>query len=490
MKELKYVVVLLVACFSCIFCKKTEVPTEIKDKEEEKPEVVIPVVESIKPSIQVDPEFRYYKDRSVASIVDEVVVNGYQVVHYFVTNENLINAEFIEALHKAGVEVWLMTLGNGTYSTTNYPAGWQDWKMTLQGAVNGASGFTFLSPFNADFVAWKKQKLVELVTKYPFDGIELAEAYLPAWGGVSGSNYGDVGPNAAKAFKEVYGLDIPDFKNSSAADYYTKVPATYSKWMKFRANGVNQFLHEIYNGEGGIREKRPDIKVATWSLGIDAGENSIGLLYESQGLDIPAMIEFVKPDLHYVQTHWPDWLKDEQSLPPHYVRLYEAFLREVKAVDPDLPVGIQADIGSAKSMIKSKSWFEKFAEYSRKAGFSTFTAYEYHLGGYIYDELPQVLKATRIADDCLQLSFNKRIRLEGDDWGSYFRFMQNQQEFDAGLNKVEVDGNLIRLFMKQQPDESYTVQVDGIVDTPDLWLHGGFSANEIEAGSLVEVNAK
>ncbi len=487
MKELKYIVVLLVLCFSCTFCKQTEVPAEVKDKEEETPEVVIPVVDSIKPSIQIDPEFRYYKNRSVESIVDEVVVNGYQIVHYFVTNENLINADFIEALHNAGVEVWLMTLGNGTYSTTNYPAGWKDWKMTLQGATNGASGFTFLSPFNPDFVAWKKQKLVELVTTYPFDGIELAEAYLPAWGGVSGSNYGDVGPNAAKAFKEVYGLNIPNFKDPSAADYYTKVPATYSKWMKFRANGVNQFLHEIYNGKGGIREKRPDIKVATWSLGIDAGENSVRLLYESQGLDVPAMIELVKPDLHYVQTHWPDWLKDEQSLPPHYVRNYAVFLHEVKLVDPELPVGIQADIGSAKSMIKSKEWLEKFTEYSRKAGYSTYTAYEYHLGGYIYEEAPKVMKTTLISEGCLQLSFNKRIRIVEDNWSGCFKFLQNHEEFDPGLEKVEVDGNLIRIFMTNQPKESYSMQIDGIEDTPDLWLHQGYNANKLTPSTLVQI---
>ncbi len=474
----------------CVLCEQSESIIEVTEEEGNTTEVVIPLIDSIKPSIQVDPEFRYYKNRSVESIVDEVVVNGYQIVHYFVTNENLINADFIEALHKAGVEVWLMTLGNGTYSTTNYPSGWESWKMTLKNGSSGVSGFTFLSPFNPEFVAWKKQKLVELVTRYPFDGIELAEAYLPAWGGVNGGNYGDIGPNAAKAFKDVYGLNIPDFKNPSASDYYTNVPATYSKWMKFRANGVNQFLHEIYNGEGGIREKRPDIKVATWSLGVDAGENSIRILYEAQGLDIPAMIELVKPDLHYVQTHWPDWLKDEQNLPPYYIREYSAFLREVKEVDLDLPVGIQADIGSKKSMVKSKKWFEKFAEYSRKAGFSTFTAYEYHLGGYIYEEAPEVMKTTRVSDNCLQLSFNKRIRITGDNWSGCFKFIQNQEEIDAGIEKVEIDGNLIRIFMKNQPEESYSVQIDGVEDTPDLWLHSGFEANQLQAGTLIRVNKK
>ncbi|MFD2790789.1 hypothetical protein [Arenibacter sp. H213] len=485
---MKYALVVLAICSLGIRCGKEEEPNKVAEQETKQEEIVIPKVTAIKPSIQVDLGFSYYQNRSIKSIVDELVINGYQIVHYFVTNENFINKEFIDELRNAKVEVWLMTLGNGTYSTSNYPAGWQEWKMSLKETNNGASGFTFLSPFNKDFVQWKKKKLAEIVTKYSFDGIELAEAYFPAWNGPANPNYGDIGPNAAKAFKEAYGLEMPDFKNTSASNYYTKVPSVYYKWIEFRVTGINEFLNEIYNGNGGVREVRPDIKVATWSLGINAGNKSSYQLTENQGLDVKAMIKLVKPDLHYIQTHWPDWIKNEQALPPNYHNDYINFLREIKEVDLDLPVGIQADIGSIKEMIKSEEWLNEFAESAKNNGFSTFTAYEYHIGGHMYQLPPKVLKATRLGEDCVQLSFNKRVTILGTEWKKNFKFIQNNEEIDPELYKVELDGNQIRLYLKENLKGSYLIKVENIEDTPELWLHSGFNANKISSGSEVLVN--
>lgn len=488
LNSIKYLLLGSIISFTCVKCDKGEGTNEIIEQEDKQTEVVIPEVTSIKPSIQVDLGFAYYQNRSIKSIVDELVINGYQIVHYFVTNENFINGEFIDELRKAKVEVWLMTLGNGTYSTSNYPVGWQDWKMTLKETVNGASGFTFLSPFNKEFVNWKKQKLVDIVTRYPFDGIELAEAYFPAWNGPENPNYGDLGPNAAKAFKAAYGLEIPDFKNKSASNYYSNVPSTYYKWIEFRATGINEFLNEIYNGAGGVRESRPDIKVATWSLGINAGNKSSYHLTEYQGLDVQAMVKLVKPDLHYIQTHWPDWIKNEHELPPNYHNDYINFLREIKQVDLDLPVGIQADIGSIKEMIKSEEWLNEFAESAKNNGFSTYTAYEYHIGGYIYQAPPKVLKVTRIDDNSVQLSFNKRINIIGKDWKNNFKFFQNQLEIDPELYEVELDGNQIRLYLKVTPKGAFVIKISNIEDTPELWLHSGYNANRINSATEIIVN--
>src|SRR5699024_1630982 len=282
--------------------------------------------------------------------------------------------------------VWVMLYGNLTYTTANFPPGWKDWKMELNGSDNGEDGSMYLSPFNKSYVQWKKSTIGWLMSEYPFDGVELAEPYFPGWEAIPKGPYGDVGPNAQKAFKEAYGLEMPNFSNPEADNYYKKQPDIYNKWVEFRVKGVNNYLDEIINGEGGVRDVRPDALVATWSLGIDAGPKSVELLREYQGLDAAAMVKSVEPDIHFIQTHWPDWLKSESDLPPDYMKNYGSFFKEIRDVAPELPIGLQADIGSRRGMIKSQTWFDKFQKEAKKYGYSTTTAYEYHIGGYMYDK--------------------------------------------------------------------------------------------------------
>ncbi len=440
-----------------------------------------PPFDTIIKSIQVDPGFSYYQKRSPESIAEELVLNGYRVVHYFVTNENNVDGKLVQALKDAGVEVWLMTLGNGTYSTAKYPEGWQSWKMEFTSAKNGSGGYTFLSPFNKEFVAWKKQKLVHLMTTYPFDGIELAEAYLPSWRGMSRGRYGDVGSNARNAFYANHGTDMPNFVDEEDPRYYKNIPAVYEKWMTFRINGVNQFLNEIFNGRNGIREVRPDAKIATWSLGIDAGPKSVDRLREDQGLDVSAMIELVQPDLHYIQTHWPDWIKSEEQLPADYIKAYEPFLQEIKNVQPDLRVGIQADIGSNSNMIKSKQWFHDFIEFSHQEGYDIMTAYEYHIGGYMNDDPPRLMKSLRVGSDQIRLSFQKRVHVDAAKKSDNFYFMtKDKVRFYPTIDKVNVDGNRVELWSKDFPASSFYVVIKEIRDTPEYWLRRDFDANIVK----------
>ncbi|MFS0838179.1 hypothetical protein [Paenibacillus sp. 1P03SA] len=81
------------------------------------------------PSIQVDPSFGYYQNRTPESIADELLQRGYKTVHYFVVNENDVNRAFIEALQAKGIGVWALVLGNGSYSTARFPADWPSWQM-------------------------------------------------------------------------------------------------------------------------------------------------------------------------------------------------------------------------------------------------------------------------------------------------------------------------------------------------------------------------
>lgn len=251
-------------------------------------------------SIQVDPTFPYYRGRSAASVAEEIQLAGYDIVHYFVVNEQRVNHSLIEALQSYGIGVWAMVLGNGTFSTDKYPAEWPSWQMGMVKPVN--DGYTRLSPFSEGYRRWKKAAVAELVYRYPFDGIEIAEPYFPEWDGIRRGVYGDVGPLAAKAFRSYCGCDMPEFADTDSPRYYKKTPDVYERWVAFRVEAVNGFVDELINGSGGARSVRPDIAVATWSLAVRGGERSVALLRELQGLEASSMIAKVKPDVHYCRS--------------------------------------------------------------------------------------------------------------------------------------------------------------------------------------------
>jgi len=438
-------------------------------------------------TIQVDANFPYYKNRSVESIADEIAVAGYKTVRYLVLNESTVNADLIHAFHKEGIKVWLQASGSVTYETNGYPKDWPSWKMELNNTVNGKDGYIFLSPFNKSFVKWKKESLAKLMTTYPFDGVELTEPYFPEWDAITKGTYGDVGPNAQAAFKSEYGLDVPDFNNPSAANYYKKQPDVYQKWMDCRVNAVNAYLNEVANGAGGIRAVRPDALIATWSLGIDAGPNSVSLLREFQGLDAGAMVKLVKPDIHFIQTHWPDWIKPASQLPPDYMKNYKRFVDEVKAAAPKVKIGLQGDIGSGKEMVKSGEWVKDFEKAAPKYGFSTTTLYEYHIGGYMYTEAPALKRAVKRGNDSLVLSFSKRMDAKTGAEKANYQFLKDGKLTTVNIGSATVDGNRVILKATNFPAGKFEVMVNKLKDTPELWLFKGYPALEVANQTKITV---
>ncbi|KKI92145.1 N-acyl-D-glucosamine 2-epimerase [Bacillus sp. SA1-12] len=433
-------------------------------------------------SIQIDPGFAYYQGRSVESIADEIKLAGYKAVHYFVVNENNVNGDLIDAFHERGIAVWALVLGNGTYSTERFPKEWPDWQMELLQPLN--DGYIRLSPHSEGYKAWKKQALANLVTEYPFDGIEIAEPYFPEWNGIERGVYGDVGPLAQQAFYDKYHQDIPDFVNEDSENYYLNNQSLYKKWIHFRVETVNHFLDEIINGENGVRSVRPDILVGTWSLAIDAGKDSLKRLKELQGLDAASMVDKVNPDIHFFQTHWPDWMRDQ--LPADYFLKYEPFVEQLRKKHPKLPIGIQADIGSFQYMIKGKEWLETFSNTAFSEGYATWTAYEYHLGGYIYHEKPVPLKAEKADDTEVMISFNKRIDPASVSLTESFFLDNGESSVPLEITDLKVDGNHVFISSPQlDSKEPIKVYVKGMKDTPELWLFKGYPANETPDGSYV-----
>ncbi|CAM3603753.1 N-acyl-D-glucosamine 2-epimerase [Marinicrinis lubricantis] len=441
------------------------------------------------PTIQIDPGFLYYQDRSVESIADEMVQNGYRSVRYFVVNENNVNRELVEAFQERGLAVWALVLGNGSYSVQGFPEEWPQWQMELLTPVN--DGYYRFSPHNENYVKWKKQKLAEIVSEIPFDGIEIAEPYFPEWNGISRGVYGDVGPNAQAAFEEQYGKSIPNFTDPSDPDYYLTNKALYEDWVQFRVDTVNGFLDEIINGEGGVRDARKDILVATWSLAIDAGPDSVDVLREIQGLDAAAMISAVEPDIHFLQTHWPDWMKSQDALPPQYIHSYQNFVDQIRAVHPDLPLGVQADIGSGLYMVKDRDWYESLGEAALGMGFSTWTAYEYHLGKYIYDEAPRPVTVTRPDHDTAVISFQKRVDEASAKLPGSLMIVTGTGEQPVAPDDIIVDGNRIIISSNALPKKSFQLRIEHVTDTPSYWLYNKTApANKVEDGTIVTVGKK
>ncbi|RED31514.1 N-acyl-D-glucosamine 2-epimerase [Paenibacillus sp. VMFN-D1] len=437
------------------------------------------------PSIQIDPLFPYYADRSAESIAEEIELSGYRTVHYFVVNESRVRTDIIEAFHARDIAVWALVIGNGTFATDHLPRDWRSWRMGLLKEQN--DGFERFSPFSASYVEWKKEAVARVVREHPFDGIEIAEPYFPEWDGIRRGVYGDVGPHAKQAFRDKYGHDIPEFLNKRAANYYKKIPDIYGKWITFRVDAVNGLIDEIINGSGGARSVRPDIAVATWSLAVDGGAVSTLRLKEWQGLDAISMIGKVRPDMHVLQTHWPDWMK--RHLPPQYAGGYESFAAPIRAAYPGLPLGIQADIGSRSSMVKNRRWLNDFQNTVYELGYDTWMAYEYHLGGYMYDEPPVPVKAVMRGEQELTVSFNKRI--DPDTLGTVLFFAEENTEAGplAGITIEQraVDGNRLWLRVSGLPRRPVLVEVSGMRDTPGLWHVKGKKSGETPIGQRLKV---
>lgn len=440
------------------------------------------------PTIQVDPTFPYYQNRSVTSIANEIIQNGYRGVHYFVGNENNVNRKLVESFKREGLYVWALVLGNGSYSVKGLPTNWPTWQMELLKPIN--DGFYRFSLHSETYIQWKKQKLAQLVRFYPFDGIEVAEPYFPGWEGIERGIYGDVGPLAQAAFLKQCGHpNIPNFADLHNPDYYLTNTVLYQDWIEFRVRAVNSFLKELMNGQGGVRDVRYDILVATWSLAVDAGPNCVDKLRAWQGLDAAGMISAVQPDIHFLQTHWPDWVKPQNKLPPQYIRNYQSFVDKIRLVHPSILLGVQADIGSILSMVKDRNWYNTLGQVAWDTGFSTWTAYEYHLGKYMYDEAPAPVMVTRPQRDKVIISIQKRIDEVSAKIPGSIRIVTAQGEISIPPEYITIDGNMLTIQSEQLPQMQFCLRIQHIADTPSYWLYNkNQPANVMEGVTIVTVD--
>lgn len=117
---------------------------------------------------------------------------------------------------------------------------------------------------------------------------------------------------------------------------------------------------------------------ATWGMGMRNAK--LVEIREHFGLDMIRLASEVKPDILYIQTSAQDW--GDPTLSPQYLKDYEYIVDALKSANPEIRLGVQADIASLSfhddSVPKRDGeWWNEFMELSNAVGYFTNTAYEY-----------------------------------------------------------------------------------------------------------------
>ncbi len=406
-------------------------------------------------SIQVDPSFAYYQDRSPESIVAELKANGYGWVRYFVVRDSAANAKFVDACHAAGLTVSYTTLGNGVYSTGDLPAGWNSWRMKHKDPKASVTGYTYLCMNHPENRRWKKNAIVTTLQRISFDGFEIMESFWPAYNGPANPTYGCLCDHCRAAFLRLYPAEstIPEFTDANSPNHFRTNRKLYKSWIEFRARSVASFLDDIVNGPGGVREKFPKLKVGVWGIADDIPK-AVAELKEWEGIAGDFLVKTVQPDFYVIQTDWPDWTKP--GLAPEYVRGYKPFVDVIRATGSKIPIHVQADIGSHEKCRRGSEWMQKCDAAAKEAGFAGVTAYEYHLSRDIYEAPPKPMSASG-ASNTVTIVFNKR--LNGTNAADLAKY---KVESGKALS-ARLDGNLVTLDVTGQPT---TVTVRNLTDDP------------------------
>lgn len=418
-------------------------------------------------TVQCDFGFPYYQNRSAASIADEIEVNGYSGVYYFVCADNATRKDVIVELQKRGIPVAAMVIASGAYlPASERPKGWEKWRMEFTNDL--LDSYQFMSYVHKDYAVWTKRRLVKLINDYGFDGLTFAEAIYPIADGLQRTDvlYGDISPAFQEAFKQETGCKVfPEFVNHDAPNYYKKIPVVYQALVNYRVKTVNDFYDEVINGQGGVREKCPGRFVATWTLGINLADG-VAKLREWEGNDIPSMIRQVKPDMHFIQTHAPDWITP--ALKADYPNGYKPFFDLVKKTDPTMPVGFQGDFVSHVAIRRNPEWVRQWYETCASLPIDSTTYYEFSLRWRVYQEAPELVRIRKKKHNCVVLSFDQRLANDSALSVSGKAIIMDEAGRSFVVERAEVDGNLLALVLDADPvaGKQLTVRLEGIHTDP------------------------
>ena len=436
-------------------------------------------------TVEADFGFPAYRNRSARSVAEEFVANGISGVYYFVTAERGVRKDIIAELHKRGIPVAAMAIASGAYMPADErPQGWEKYRMEFTNSR--MDEYKFMSFVHREYALWMKERIVKLINEYGFDGFTFAEAMYPITDGLERKDvlYGDISPSFQEAFKKATGDTVfPEFVDETKPNYYKNVPKIYNDLVEFRIRTVNDFYDEVVNGKDGIRQKCPGVFVATWTMGISI-PNGVEKLREWEGQDIPSMITRVKPDMHFIQTHWPDW--SNHALKGDYALLYKPFFDLIKKTDPNLPIGFQADLVSEPGARRPPEWQKLFYQTCDKLKIDCTTYYVFSLRWAVYNEAPQLCNVQLVWKDVVELCFDKRISDECAKIVLDRKVIVADSGKSYSVRSAEVDGNLLKMVLDGDLSgtDEISVDVGGIKDDPEYRLAPKGVVNTIPAGTI------
>ena len=419
-------------------------------------------------TVQIDTAFPYYHNRSNESIASELRVNGFDGVYYYTGTDTGLRPGLVGEMQRQKLGVGLMTLPSLVYWSEaqlaeRLPAGWRDWLIEFTGS--GMDIYRFIGFVYPEYNAWYKNYLNGMLLRHRFDAFTFAEIMYPTYDGPEKNPpfYGDVSPGFQAAFKRATGSEtFPNFTDPADPDYFRTNTGLYRQLVEYRVRTIDDFYDDIINGPGGAREAAPGILFATWTLGINIPDG-VAKLREWEGNDIVTMIRRVKPDLHFIQTHAPDWANP--ALPGDYPLAYQPFFDAVRTANPDVKIGMQADLGSLGPSRRDPAWQKQFYDACRKAGVDTITYYEFGLRWEIYSQPPRLCEIRRDGDTLL-LVFDQRLNAESAILMKGRELRGKDRSYR--IAECRWDGNLLRLKPDALPaaDEELTVPVGGVADDP------------------------
>lgn len=441
--------------------------------------------------VQITQDSPYMQGRSAESIVSELAVNGVESVFVMLTSTDGMKDNIVQLLHNKGIGAGLMLYADGIYSDQSiFPTGWQNWQMQF---LNGPTD-THLSFIYPDFRQWMKQRAVNLCNTYGFDAITFAEPMYPVYDGITKTpvTYADVSTGYQNIFKADTGeTHFPDFTNPSSPYYFKTNTALYQKLVQHRKDSITNYFDEVVNGTNGLRQSAPDTLVVTWSLACSKLANGgAQLLPEWEGNDANAIVKKVKPDIHYFQSHWPDW--SDPNLSPEHVYQYIDNFRQAWHAMPDVAVGVQDDIGSWQTMRRSNQYYSDFLNACQASNVSHSIYYCFDIRSDIYLAAPQLKRISLAAADRINLEFNERIHTNSVGVISG-RTLVSDSNVVYNILSATVDGNLLKLQLDKQitAGQKLTFDVSGISDDPSVrWVTPNISAgstNTIPAGTIVQL---
>ncbi len=416
-------------------------------------------------TVQIDTEFPYYRNRSADSIASEIEVNGLGGVYYFVLRAAAVDREVIAELQKRSIPVAMMALPAMVYLSEPeldalLPADWREWQMIFTGGA--MDQYIFIGFNYPEYRAWYKPYLIRMLKENNFDGFTLAEVMYPVTDGPERNPpfYGDISFNFRRDFmRDTGSRAFPDFSDPDSPDYFRRNLDLYLKLVEYRVKVINDFYDDIINSPDGVRAALPGIKIATWTLGINLPDG-VSKLRTWEGNDISAMISKVRPDIHFIQTHAPDW--SNPALPPDYPLAYLPFFEEIQQTNPHVKIALQADLGSTDAARRDPEWCGKFYEATRKAGIDTTTYYEFSLRWKVYHAAPE-LKAIEAAGTAAKLRFDQRLGAESAG------VMAGRRIGGSTVTGAKVDGNTLTVELDSPLTQGKLTSVDisGVCDDPE-----------------------